>query len=296
MIMPHALEETGGGTLALVLLSFFVFTSACAPPPPRANDRPVVRQPPATQDNPTVLSGHRRVVGSVQEVTTDHIKVDIGEVQPLFLSLKQAQDKGFGSIQEGDRLEITLNAQALVVDYHPAGEETVNHRIVKGRISQPLPVGHEYAVIRLGKERVSARLGRAGENSKEREEQSYAIRPLARSKMASIPVGVDAVFLIDEADQIADATFGGPEALRQAEARFRRKSSIKGAHRRVEGTIANPLTLGRISIRTEDQEVQPYEVRSPVEEKLDKLEKGHPVILLLDTDDQVIDVAVPPSP
>ncbi|HJU05539.1 MAG TPA: hypothetical protein VJ692_10350 [Nitrospiraceae bacterium] len=290
-MMPRAWQDAGVGIAALVLLGLVLTIPACIPPPPRANDRTgAVRLPPSTQDTPTLLSGHRRVIGTVQEITADHIKVDVGEVQPLFLSLKQAQDKGFHSIKEGDRLEITLNAQALVVDYHPFGGETVNHRIVKGRISQPLPVGQEYAVIRpdTGQEK--------GQPEKKDHEQSYAIRPLARSKMAAIPVGVDAVFLIDEADQIADATFGGPEALQQAEEQFRRKSSIKGAHRQVEGTIAEPLTLGRISIRTPDEDVQSYEVRSPVEERLDKLEKGRSVILLLDTDNQVIDAAVPPSP
>ena len=249
---------------------------------------------PIPHQDRTLLPGHRRVVGVVHEVTADHIKMDIGEVQPLFLPLKQAEDKGFPTITEGDLLTITLNAQALFVDFHPASESEVAHRVLRGRLSQALPVGHEYAVIRVEKEYELAQ-----RDKKTREigkELSYPIRPLARSKMAAIPVDVDAVFVIDEAEQIADATFGSPDALKQAEERFKRKSAIKGAHRRIEGTVAEPLSVGLITIRTSQQDLRTYEVRSPVEGKLAGLEKGQAVILLLDTDDHVIDAAVPPSP
>ena len=52
--------------------------------------------------------------------------------------------------------------------------------------------GHDKAVIRTT-------------NGKE---ESHLVRPVARSKVASIPVGADVIFLIDELDKIVDVTYG----------------------------------------------------------------------------------------
>lgn len=78
-------------------------------------------------DAETLLKGNRSVLGKVLAITSDQIKVDIGEVQPRFLPLKQAQQKGFPGITEGDDLIVVLNAQNLLVDYHPLDGQASAH-------------------------------------------------------------------------------------------------------------------------------------------------------------------------
>lgn len=152
-----------------------------------------------------LLAGDRLVIGTVEAIKGNQVEVDTGEVQPRFIPLKQAQEKGF-SLKEGDGLEITVNDQNLLVDFHPIGEGG-HHRIVQGRIDQPLTIGHEEAVIRTD----------------EGKEEHYAVRSQARSKVASIPIGVEAVFLVDETNEIADVTFGSKEAVDRAAKLWQKK-------------------------------------------------------------------------
>ena len=46
--------------------------------------------------------------------------------------------------------------------------------------------------------------------------------------MASVPVGVDAIFLIDESDRIVDVTFGSKEAIHRAAELWQKKTHLKG--------------------------------------------------------------------
>lgn len=171
---------------------------------------------PADQDTKT-LKGERRVTGTVEEIRSDQIKVNTGEVQPRFIPLNQAKEKDLPDIKEGDTIEITLNDQNLIVDFHlvdksghpQAGHE---HQVVKGQIAKPMAVGHEEAVIRM----------------KDGQEKSYEVRSQARSKVASIPVGIDAVFLVDETGKIADVNFKNEEAAKRAGEVPEKKSPPKG--------------------------------------------------------------------
>lgn len=225
-----------------------------------------------------LLEGNRSVLGKVEAVTSEQIKVNIGEVQPRFLPLKQAQEKGFQDIKEGEDLIIVLNAENLLVDFHPLDGTSSSHTIIRGEIAQSLPIGQDSVVIKS-----------------QEKEQAYPIRSQARSKVAAIPVGVAAVFLIDETNQIADATFTNLQAAKQADQEPGRKSPIKGAHERVDGKVVAPLQGNRITIRTGSGSERPYEVRELVHAKIAGLQKGDAVILLVDHDNKVIDVAVPPS-
>lgn len=229
-------------------------------------------------DAERMLKGNRSVLGKVLSVTSEQIKVDIGEVQPRFVPLKQAQQKGFPPIKEGDDLIVVLNAQNLLVDYHPLDGESSAHTVIRGEIAQNLPIGQETVVIKSGGK-----------------DQSFAIRSQARSKVAAIPIGVTAVFLLDETNQIADVGFSNLQAVKDAERQPDRKSPIKGAHRQVDGTVTAPLESNRITIRTGSGSENPYEVREMVQPKVAGLRKGDAVILLVDTDNKVIDVAVPPA-
>jgi hypothetical protein len=229
------------------------------------------------------LQGERQVIGTVEDIKSDQIRVNTGEVQPRYIPLNQAKEKGLPEIKKGDALEITVNDQNLIVDYHvvnqsgqPVKEGT--HQIVKGQIAQPLVIGHDQAVIR----------------TEDGKELSFAIRSQARSKMASIPIGTEAVFLVDETNKIVDVNFSNKEAVDRAGDTFDKKSPLKGAQRRVLGTVVGPMSENQITIRTPDGKEKPYEVRSLIRDRMGKLSKGEAIVLLVDEDNKVVDVAVPP--
>ncbi len=56
---------------------------------------------------------------------------------------------------------------------------------------------------------------------------TYPLRPLIRSKMASVPIGEPAVFLVDETNHIVDVTFGDLSALEQIMGQYRQMPSTK---------------------------------------------------------------------
>ena len=220
--------------------------------------------------------GHRIVTGTVEAVLGDEVKVNAGELQPRFLSMKEAKDKGLSQpLKKGDKLQLVVNEQNLVVDFHRAGQE-LWHRIIRGRLAQPLPVGQEWAVIR----------------TEEGKEEAFHVRPLARSKVSAMPVNVPAMFLTDEANKIIDATFGDPDVLQRKISEWK-KSPPKASYRQVEGILVQ--SPGWVMIKTEDGKNQIFEVRPYVQEKLANAREGVPVILLVDEENKVSDLARPPS-
>lgn len=218
-----------------------------------------------------LLPDHRVIRGTVTEIKDGHAKVNTGDLIPRFLNLKKAEEKGI-SLQKGDRVEIAVNPQNLVVDFHRTDQRGW-HRVVQGRLAQPLVVGQDYAVIRT-----------------KGQEQAFAVRPLAPSKVAMLPIHEEAVFLLDEANKIVDATFGSPEALEPATRRWS-ASPPRAPYRQVQGTIVKPMTM--VTIQTRGGETKQYEVMPFVREKLANVSKDTPVTLLLDEGDNVMDVAVP---
>lgn len=229
------------------------------------------------EDADALLKGNRSVLAKVLAISSDQIKVDVGEVQPRFLPLKQANQKGFRALAEGDDVVVVLNEQNLLVDYHPADGELSAHTVIRGEIAQNLPIGQETVVLRS-----------AGE------ERSYQIRSQVRSKVAAIPTGTAAIFLLDESNQIADVALSTRQDGHNSGSRAGGMSPIKGAHKQVDGTVVSPLNANRITLRTGTQAEQPFEVRETTRHKLESLRKGDAVILLVDTDNKVIDVAIPP--
>ncbi|MGC3976339.1 MAG: hypothetical protein QM771_18435 [Nitrospira sp.] len=227
------------------------------------------------EDAEALLKGNRTVLATILAVTSDQIKVDIGEVQPRFLPLKQAQQKGFPQLSEGDDLIVVLNEQNLLVNYHPLDGGTSAHTIIRGELSQNLPTGHETAVVKSGGK-----------------EQSFKIRSQARSKVAALPRGAKAVFLIDETNQIANVSLSRQQAAGIAGAH---SQPIKGQHQQVEGTVTSPLQSNHITIRTTNGTDKPYEVRDILQSKIASLHAGDAVVLLVDGDNKVIDVAIPPK-
>lgn len=220
--------------------------------------------------------GTREVVGLVEEIRSDQIKIDTGDLQPRHLSAKYREQKGLSPFKVGDEVVVTLNAQNQVVDAHLAGE-AYRHKILRGRLAQPLTTGQEKAVIQI-----------TGSS-----EESYMITPLARAKVAGVPVGVEALFLVDEASHIADATYVNRAAARKATVAAQDRSPLKNAFARTPGVLSSALQDGAISITTESGGEETYKVRPLVEPHFKGLSKGSAVILMIDDERMVTDVAVP---
>jgi hypothetical protein len=230
------------------------------------------------------FSGERHVKGTVEQIKGGQAQLNTGEAEPRFIPLKAAKEKGFPDIKVGDVIELTVNDQNLLVDYHlldasgkPVGHSA--HHVLKGQIAQPLVIGHDRALIK----------------TQDGKETSYQIRSQARSKMASIPVGIDAVFMVDETNKIVDVNFASKEAAEQAGQMPEQKSPLKGAQQRILGTVVNPLHENRITIRTREGQEQDFEVRPSMRKKMGSLPKGEAIVLMIDGENQVADVAVPPG-
>lgn len=216
--------------------------------------------------------GHRIVTGTVESVIGDLVKVNTGELLPRFLPAKEASDKGLPPLKTGDQIRLAVNDHNLVVDYHLIGQN-VWHRIIRGRLAQPLPVGQEWAVIRTDRGT----------------EEAFSVRPLARSKVSAIPVNAPAVFLADEANKIIDAAFGDETALQQQTGEWK-KSPPKAPYRRIEGTLVR--SPGWVIIRTPDGKDHAYQVRPYIQDKLLRSPEGGSIILMVDDENKVSDLAV----
>ena len=139
--------------------------------------------------------------------------MDVGEVQPRFLPLKPAQEKHFPALENGDNLIIVVNDQNLIVDYHPLDYPSSSHKIVRGEIAQNLSIGQDKVVIKE----------RGGK------EQAFDIRSQARSKVAAIPVGTPALFLVDETNKVIDATFSDLQAAQASPSKARTQITDQGS-------------------------------------------------------------------
>jgi hypothetical protein len=228
--------------------------------------------------NYQLLPGDRVLLGTVEEVRSDQARIDTGEVEPRFIPMGVRKAKGLLGLKKGDRIEITVNEQNLLVDVHVLGESS-HHRVVRGQLAGPLETGHDKAVIR----------------TTNGTEESHWIRPVARSKVASVPPGVNAVFLIDELDKVVDVVFANREAVQRAEELWQKMSPLKGNLAQVVGVILRPLKNNTIVIRTEAGKEHSYEVRPLIQQRLGTLSKGDAVVLLVDEENKVTDVAIPPK-
>jgi len=220
------------------------------------------------------LQGNRTFLGTVDEVRSDQARVNTGEGQPRFVPMNVRKDKGLPDLRIGDLVEITVNDQNLLVDVDKAGEIS-HHRIVRGQLAVTLGTGHETAVIRTA----------------EGKEESHGIRPVARSKVSSLPVGAEVTFLLDELDTIVDVTLGTPHRAGQSTTQGHKQSPIKGNLRQVRGVILKALQDKTIAIRTEDGKEQSFEVRPLILERLSKVSRGQSAVLLIDEAQQVADVS-----
>ncbi|MEO8048064.1 MAG: hypothetical protein ABI684_12325 [Nitrospirota bacterium] len=224
-----------------------------------------------------LLPGNRVLLGTVEEVRSDQAKINTGEGQPRFIPMNIRKDKGLQELKKGDVVEITVNDQNLLVDVHKEGESG-HHLVIRGQLAGPMETGHDKAVIR----------------TKNGKEESHLVGPVARSKVASIPVGADATFLLDELGNIVDVTMG-IESVHRAADLGQQKSPPKGNLSQIVGLVDKVLHDSTISVKTEDGKEHTYEVRPLIQERLAKLSKGDAVVLLVDHEMKVTDVSFVPS-
>ena len=157
-----------------------------------------------------LLAGDRVLLGTVEEIAGSQARINTGEVEPRYVPMNVRKAKDLPELKKGDRVEITVNDQNLLVDVHAIGEAS-HHLVIHGQLAKPLATGHQKAIIH---------------NSRSGKEESYSIRPVARSKVASVPVGADAVFLVDEVGRIVDVTYGSAEAVHHAAEVWQKKAAL----------------------------------------------------------------------
>lgn len=88
-VRPHRRHVVHG--LSVCLFGMLSLTSAIAgQPSPGAGPEGSAQ---LREDADTLLSGNRSVLAKVLAISSEQIKVDVGEVQPRFLPLKQANQK-----------------------------------------------------------------------------------------------------------------------------------------------------------------------------------------------------------
>ena len=230
------------------------------------------------QPHAHLIPGNRILLGTVVDVRSDQAKIAMSEGQPRYLPVNVRKDKGLPDLTIGDLVEITFNDQNLLVDVHKPGEAS-HHRVVRGQVAEPMPTGHDQAVIR----------------TTDGAEEIHLIRPVAKCKVASMPVGAAAVFLIDELDKIVDVTMESVESVHQAAELGQKKSPLKGNLRQVAGVILKPLKDNTIVIRTEDGNEHSYRVRPPIQSRLATLSTGDAAVLLVDEEQIVMDAGFEPK-
>ena len=230
----------------------------------------------ATESN---LPGNRMVSGRIKDIRSNQIEIDIGNPQSLFVPLKPAHQKG-QTFKAGDPIVVTLNDHNAVVDYHHPGEQS-HHQVVRGKLSTPLTVGLDKAVIET-----------------EQGKKTFIVSERAKGKLTAIPVGAEALFMADETGQLVDAQLASAEAVH--ESADNNKARIKGAHRQVRAIFrgAQQPSVGgpeggegrlKISEQGHEREV-PF--RPPLT-KLDRLQAGQDVVLLMDDQGYVLEIATP---
>lgn len=274
------------GPKALALFGFYLLitpVSGSAEEAGRADGRPSPAQRTAETErlriDAALLDGDRIVIGTVEDIKGGQIQVRTGEsLQPRYLAQAVAESKG-EVLRKGDLVRLVFNEQQVLVDFHPLGRREGRHRVVRGAVAEQMKVGQERVIVRSG----------AGQ------EETYAVRPLIRSKVAAMPIGASAVFLLDEADQVIDVTFGSADALELAAQAFGHMSMAKSSHTRIDGTLIAAPANDRVTVKTAGGTELSYPVRPMAAEQLSRMKTGESVTLLLDDSRHVADVAQPNS-
>jgi hypothetical protein len=220
------------------------------------------------------LAANRLVFGRIHSIRSGQMEIDIGNPQLLYVPLQPAHDKG-QRFKAGDPIVVTMNDHNAVVDYHPPGEQS-DHRIIRGHLTTPLTVGLDKAVIET-----------------EKGTTSLMVADRAKGKLSAIPVGVEALFLADETGELVDAQLASADAVQQSGQN--NKARIKGAHEQVRARYQGAGQQGHIKIETGGEGIREVPFRPPLP-KMEDLKPGQDVVLLMDDDGYVLEIASPEVP
>jgi hypothetical protein len=216
------------------------------------------------------LPGDRLVTGRIVAIRGNQMEIDIGNVKSLYVPVRPARVKG-QTFEVGQPIIVTMNDHNAVVDYHHPNERS-DHQVVRGKLTTPLTVGLDKAVVETS------------EGIK-----TFMVTDRAKGKLTAIPVGVDAFFLADESGKLVDAQLANAQAVH--ESGQNNKARIKGAHEQVRATFKGKGGEDRLKIAEKGKEREvPF--RPPLE-KLDRLKPGQDVVLLMDEQGYVLEIATP---
>jgi TusA-related sulfurtransferase len=217
-----------------------------------------------------LLPGNRLVLGRIKEIRGEQIEIDIGNPQPLHVPLKSAKQKG-QTFNPGDPIMVTLNDHNAIVDYH-APDEASHHQVLRGKLSTPLTVGLDKAVVET-----------------DQGKKTFTVADRAKAKLQAIPVGVEALFMADETGELVDAQLASREAVQASGQNS--KAKLKGAHQQVRAIFHGTGNGNQIKISEEGRERQ-VPTRPPLA-KLKDLKEGQEIVLLMDDDGYVMEIATP---
>lgn len=234
-----------------------------------AND-PQQKEQVIAEPTNNLIPGNRLVTGRIVSIRANQIEIDIGNPQSLYVPLRAATVKG-QTFKVGEPIIVTLNDHNAVVDYHHPNERS-DHQVVRGKLSTPLTVGLDKAVIQT-----------------DQGTKTFTVAERAKGKLTAIPVGADAFFLADETGQLVDAQLASKQAVQ--ESADNNKARIKGAHQQVQAVFKGTGRQGTLKIAEQGKEREvPF--RPPLK-KLDRLQPGQDVVLLMDDQGYVLEIATP---
>lgn len=279
-------RATTAATLSTLSLGALVLLCGTLPAPAQAesgfgaaqerSDRqrevrgPSNREEATSEATANSLPGDRRITGKVKEIRGNQMEIAIGNLQPLFVPLKMAADKG-QTFKAGDEIIVTMNDHNAVVDYHHP-DEVSKHQVIRGKLSTPLTVGLDKAVIET-----------------EQGTKTFPVAERAKGKLTAIPVGVEVLFMADETGQLVDAQLSSAESVHQSAEN--NKARIKGAHTQLRAVYQGKTGTDRLKITDQGQEREvPFRGSLP---KLERIQPGQEVVLLMDDAGYVMEISSP---
>ena len=231
---------------------------------------PSIREEATSEATENRLPGNRRVTGHVKNIRGEQMEIAIGNLQPMSVPLKMATDKG-QTFKPGDEIVVTLIDHNAIVDYHHPNEAS-HHQVIRGKLSTPLTVGLDKAVIET-----------------DHGTKTFLVAERAKGKLTAIPVYAEVLFLADETGHLVDAQLASADAVHQSG--LNNKARIKGAHEQLKAVYLGKAGEDRMKITAEGQKREvPF--RAPLR-KLDRLKLGQEVVLLMDDDGYVMEVSTP---
>jgi len=231
---------------------------------------PSIREEATSEATENRLPGNRRVTGHVKDIRGEQMEIAIGNLQPMSVPLKMATDKG-QTFKPGDEIVVTLSDHNAIVDYHHPNEAS-HHQVIRGKLSTPLTVGLDKAVIET-----------------DQGTKTFLVAERAKGKLTAIPVYAEVLFLADETGRLVDAQLASADAVHQSG--LNNKARIKGAHEQLKAVYLGKAGEDRMKITTEGQKREvPF--RAPLR-KLDRLKPGQEVVLLMDDAGFVMEVSTP---